>query len=215
MSTLMRKIPIAFLLLLITSWLCTQAQNGSGNQNFNSIIDIETEEIDNYMDFPSSKLYPMIRVTVSYWQEDNNDIQSRSRKKIKYEELWYRAGSPLACSVYHALGLKEGSVAQIRLRSVTNPRPKGVLQMLSKEEIQAGANALVRIYFDVTLLCALPTAIIVPNDTFGQLEDALADENFFDSSKASSKTLDRSIMLPLITEDNRLNSFLCYGVPNP
>ncbi len=214
MFPLMRTTIIFLLLALMGGLTCTQGQNLSENQNFNSLIDIDTEEIDDYMTFPGSKLTPMVRVIVSYWQEDANEARSGNRKKILYEELWYRAGDPLACSVYHPLGLREGSVLQIRLRSISKPKSKNMLPVTSKEEIQAGANALVRIYFDVTLLCALPTALIVPNDTFGQLTDALADENFFDSSKDSSRTLDRSIMLPLITEDHRLNNFLCYGNPN-
>jgi hypothetical protein len=214
MLIMMRTILACLLLVLLLNRLpCTHAQNLWGSQKINGIIDIETEEVDDYMTFSGSKLTPIIRVSISYWQEDPDDPQSIERAKTKYEDLWYRAGDPLSCTVYHALGLREGSITQINLHSKLKSKSKNIPQHISDAETKAGANALVRIYFDATLIHALPTTIIVPGETFVQLTDALANENFFDRSLATSRNLDPSLMLPLVTDDGFGSAFLCYGNP--
>jgi len=190
------------MLVLIISPV-THAQDSSANQKFTSVIDIEGEQIDDYMTFAGSKLSPIIRVTISYWQDNPNDIDNPKQLKTKYEELWYRSGDPLACSACQRLGLNEGSITQINIRS-RSPQP-------SKDELRAEGNALVRVYFDATLIHALPTAIIVPSDIFFEMKNVLTDENFFDLKDGSDQNLDPSIMLPLIAEDGASKIFLCYG----
>jgi hypothetical protein len=213
MLTPMRALLAVVFIFLLDSLLCTSAQNLWGSQKINGVIDIETEEVNDYMTFSGSKLTPIIRASISYWQEDPNDPQSPEAIKTKYEDLWYRAGDPLACTVYHALGLREGSITQINLHSKVKSKSNNAPQHISDAEIKAGANALVRIYFDATFIHALPTTIIVPGETFVQLTDVLANENFFDRSLATNKNLDPSLMLPLVTDDGFASAFLCYGNP--
>jgi hypothetical protein len=174
----------------------------ASTSNFNCIINIETELVDDYMTFEGSQLVPIIKATVSYRMADGGGPPDNA-PSVKYEELWYRAGDPLGCVRYGRLGSRELALTQIKITSKSS-HP-------SSAEISAQANALVRIYLDAYLRIALLTSVVVPDSVFGSLVTALGKENFISGQVVYGGSGDPSILLPLQGESGKVSASLHYN----
>jgi hypothetical protein len=182
--------------------ICTGAGGRVTTVSFNSIIDIETEEVEDYMTFEGSQLMPIIKTTVSCRQAEGSS-PAESAPSSKYEELWYRAGDPLGCVNWGQLGNRALALTQIRIRS-KSARP-------SRSEIAAQANALVRIYLDSYLRFALLTSVVVPDGDLDSVVTSLARENFFTGNNLYGTGLEPSILLPLENESGSAKAFLHFN----
>jgi hypothetical protein len=194
-----------FVLGLILAWLLFLGGGAIGRSrivSYSSIIDIETEEVADYMTFEGSQLVPIVKATVSCRQADGA-TPAESAERTKYEELWYRAGDALGCTGAGQLGSHELALTQIKIHSKSN-HP-------SRFEIAAQANALVRVYLDAYLRTGILTSVVVPDDGFESLIASLEQENFFKGDCLYGAGLEASILLPIQNESGTNASSLHFN----
>jgi hypothetical protein len=181
---------------------CFRAQSFALVRGYACVVEIETEEVEDYMTFPGSQLGPVTKATVSYHL--NDDDSGDQSGIVKYEVLWYGSRDPLGCQVFHPLAVREGTDTQIVLRSKESS-PRSL-------EMEAAANALVRVYLDLAFRSALVNSVSLGDASLGPVVSALARENFI-ADDSSGRLIDPSIVLPIQAPDGSPIATLRYGSP--
>jgi hypothetical protein len=131
-----------------------------------ALIEIQTQPVREYLDFPGSSLKQVVRATVLC----RTRVDGEFTAPCKYEEIWYQSRIPLGMKRYCQLPAPaHGSVA-IRIASQSGA--------LSEPEIASAASMLVRVLMDSVLNHNSVIRVEVPADSFVEFAAAMLNENF-------------------------------------
>ncbi len=176
-----------FLLTVASCWLLRGSAQ-TFERTYDWTVEIETEEVKNFLDYPGSNMKPMVRARVSYYEGADKGTQS-----VRYEDLWYRRCDVVGCRRYHTLGLRKGEQIAIRVRHKSS-QP-------SAAETCAVANAVVRLLLDSYLNHNMVSAVLIPADTFSSVAQELHHQNFFPAGPDTpDQPVYASIILHLFSE---------------
>lgn len=144
------------------------AQAAGIQHKFDWTIQVETEKLDNYLQFTGSSLNPVIMARVSYAQGSLNDNNA-----IQYEQFFFRGDDVIGCRKQHTLDLGSGGqtvlfVLKHKAGAASDP-----------SEGAAGIDAVVRLMLEARLKKLIPMSVIVPQDSFASAEDGLKRLKFY------------------------------------
>ena len=155
------------------------------NSSQADLVYINAVETKNYLDFPGSPIKQMVKVNVSYKQNNGDGSYGQERP---YEDLWYQGQHTLGLRRYRDFDLHTRDSVYIQTQAST------------PAEIAALANALVRILLDSKLNRNSIIAVTVPSASFWPLADQLEIENFYKPGRFSGRP-PVYITLPLFSDD--------------
>ncbi|HEY9786687.1 MAG TPA: hypothetical protein V6D17_14895, partial [Candidatus Obscuribacterales bacterium] len=135
-------------------------------RSYDWIIQVQTEPLANFLDFPGSRLRPMVKAKVTYRKAD-----ATSAQPIAYEDLFYHYWNALGMRRYRSLALGTGDQVAIRVSHKNN--------RASNAETSAAANAILRVFVDAYLKGNSVANIIVPAESMPQIIDELSKARFY------------------------------------
>lgn len=146
-----------------------RAHNFDSSQ-YDDVIEIETEELKDYLTFPHTKLVPVVRASVNYLCDTKHN---RFSPVVRYEEFWYLEGEALGCRRLREFGIKPRDTVAIVVKH------KGSGNQTSSE-MAASANAIVRLYLDATINHNLLRTVLVPAESMASIKEGFEkyDLNF-------------------------------------
>lgn len=163
---------------------------------YDDVIKLTCEEKPNYLNFPSVKLTPIVKVNVSCLC---NTKQNHYAPEAKYQELWFHKANPISCKHFTSFPIKERHEIGIFLN---NDR------RLSDAELTALASTLVRLRLETAINQNMIVTVRVPNESFERLKLELQKQNFV-SYRENSLNITTLIPIPLETELGRRET-LCF-----
>lgn len=162
-------------------------------REYDWIIEIETEELPQFLNYPGSTLKPMLKAAVSYSQTASAAAGVIPKKAIRYQDFYYKACTPLGSRRFQTFGIPPGDGTAIRLKHKLSPG--------SSYETCAGANAIVRILLDAYVNGNPVATVLVPASSFNMVVQELHRENFYATSDAPpDEPVFSSIVLRLESE---------------
>lgn len=169
---------------------------------YQNVVELQCSELKNYISFAGTKLNSVVKVKVECRQDTKN---SRGAPPLRYEDLWYQAGTPLGSKKYGNLPIKERENVAVFVRSN--------LGIMSNAEIAACASALVLLRLDLTLNRNLVVTVRVPNQSLDGLVAELRKQNFARYSEIYEQ-LDAMIPIQLESDIGRKET-LCFRSLRP
>lgn len=163
---------------------------------YDDVIKLTCEEKSNYLNFPSVKLKPIVKVSVSCLCSTKHNHYA---PEAKYQELWFHKANPISCKHFTTFPIKERHEIGIFLISD---------RTLSDAELAACASALVRLRLETAVNQNMIVTVRIPNDCFERLKLELQKQNFV-SYRENSLNITTLIPIPLETELGRRET-LCF-----
>lgn len=139
------------------------------DQRYDWVLYLELNTMKGYLNYPSSQLWPMVSVKVSYRVNPRLAAAGTPNKAVPYEELWYHEGRPIGCRRYTTLPIKKGWQGAVCI----SPTPDAAVQS------PALANSIVRLLLDVSLINNVLTVVLVPPQTTSLISNDLGRFKFF------------------------------------
>jgi len=162
------------------------------------LVLLTAEEIPRYFQYKDSDLTPVVRVRISYREVDKN----KDNTEVQYEDLWYANGQVVGLVRHHHFDPKQ---SQIILRVHQ--------EELAESEMEATANALVRLYLDANLNDNIVYTCVVPDDSFDEMIDAFGMQQFYAPGTSDTpRMLDPTINMPLHTATSGQNRILQFAI---
>lgn len=134
---------------------------------YEDVIELECEEKKEYLDFRGSKLKPILKVKVTCRCDTMHD---RLPPEQKYEDLWFRGGTPIGTKQYIPLPIKERHQIAIFIKPT---------DYITDSEIAAFAGALVRLRLETMVNHNQIKVIRIPNDTLERMLAQLEKHRFY------------------------------------
>ncbi len=170
--------------------------SGAFLNSYDYVFLIETEHLEDEFEYQGSKLGPVVKASVSYQQPGQG-------KPIRYESLWYHGWQVLGCKRLNEISL--GGTKQVAIEVRHKERKAG------REENAAAANALMRIFLDVSMAKSCVSTFVVPDNEIGAIEKELAEAGFSAGDPpAPDKPVYKSIVIPVRTASGDAKRFLFY-----
>lgn len=135
---------------------------------YDDVIEMKTEEMPKYLDFPGSQLTPIVRIKISYFKDTRHN---QFGPAIPYEDLWYYDGKPLGSKHYGALNIHQTDTIGVLVRQRLG-------HDLSLAEASATADATIRILLDATLNRNIIATVNVPATSFLEIINSLQTHHF-------------------------------------
>lgn len=179
------------------------------------VVTIKTEAITNCLDFPESKLNPVIRARVFLEQgltelsEEEREMQKRGAipdeeiSSTKFEDIFYSHLHVLGLKRYLPLRLKEGTPGIIRIAPSDS--------VAKHEEANAAANATVRLFLNLYLHKAALRCVFVPRDIFDTYVAELQRYGFRYETIAPGKIKSALLILSVKSEPAGRAYYMSYG----
>jgi hypothetical protein len=153
---------------------------------YDDVMELQCEEVSNYLNFAGSKLHSIVKVGVScYCATKSNHCPAA----LKYADLWFRQGDPIGSKQYCPLPIPERDQIAILLK----PR----LKPLTEVEVASCAGALVRLRLACSLNRNLIVVVRVPDRAMDSFVAALRKQNFLPYQEASQKI---NVLIPITLE---------------
>lgn len=155
---------------------------------------LDAQEMQQYLKYPKSRLYPLTRVRISYRSFPRIDGEASESKT--FEELWYSHRTPV--------GLRR------RMQPQINPESLGIIVLgpvPKKEQCQALSHALVRLLVELQFKQAITSTVVVPEDNFEQIAEGLSYYRFEPGLK-NTEGKQMSIMLSSASSSRQETFFL-------
>ncbi|MBS1991311.1 MAG: hypothetical protein JSS83_12390 [Cyanobacteria bacterium SZAS LIN-3] len=156
---------------------------------YDDVLELEAEELSNYLNFEGSRLNPIVRVKVSCYCKTKID---HAAKALRYQDLWFRHGDAIGLKEYAPLPAEDGD----RVALLIKPRFKPY----NEAEIAACSAALVRLRLALSLNRNMIETVRVPGLTLEAFVDALRKQHFV-PYKELRKHVDVLIPIPLESEN--------------
>jgi hypothetical protein len=172
LSLRLGAIMAAFFLLVFSLPAETQTNNNiftnnSMNQRFDFVIEVQTQVLQNYMNYSGSTLYPITQLRVTY-RETPRSTSSQAGTTVQYEDLWYHNCQAIGCRRYNVFQIKPGEQGCIHFLTSSDTSGAGC----------AIANASTRLLLDIGLNSSALAAVIVPADAVNSVITQLEQFNF-------------------------------------
>ena len=164
---------------------------------YENVIELECEELKNYINFSGTKLNSIVKVKVECRKDTKNN---RNAPLLRYEDLWYQKAAPLGSKKYGPIPINERDQVAIFVKSK--------LGLMTEAEVSACASALVLLRLDLTLNRNLIVTIRVPNQALEGLVSELRKQNFVRYDEIYEQ-LDTLIPIQLETDIGRKET-LCF-----
>ncbi len=200
--------------LLLVALILVASPANSGSSDWT--ISISTRHIGNCLDYPDSKLQPLIRARVKFEQgvsqmsPEQSELAKAGYVKEEqvpdtvYEDIYYAQSRALGLRRYNELGIRPGSPGVIRVTGIGEGR-------LREEEAFAAANATVRIFLDAALKKSALRSIVVPRDNFDLYTQGLQRYGFRPFVSSVEEPLAVSIVLSVQSQPVGRQMYLGYG----
>lgn len=179
------------------------------------LVTIKTEVLSNCLDFPESKLKPVVRARVYFEQglgeisDEEREIQKRGASpdeeitSTKYEDIFYSHMHVLGLKRYLPLRLKEGTAGTIRII------PSNSLS--KQEEANAAANTTVRLFLNLYLNKAALRCVFVPRDIFDTYVTELQRYGFRYENIVPGRVKSALLVLSVRSEPPGRSYYMSYG----
>jgi len=168
------------------------------NATYQWIVNIETEQQKDYLNFRGCSLTDITRLRVTYQQGAADDA-----KITRYEDLWYGQGKPLGLDRSSSLDLRPGDQGAIRI--------KHKAQNASDSECYSCANAALRVVMDTFLTNNPVTAVLVPAGSFNAVSQGFQREGFYEPpNQAPEQPIQGALILQLFSEPEGQSQTLVY-----
>jgi hypothetical protein len=155
---------------------------------YDDVIVLHCEEQPDYIRFDGVQLKPVVRVRVNVRV---NTKENRWAPEQKYENLWFKDGTPIGSKRFTALPIRERHEVGIFLKDGSD--------LLSDAEIAACAGALVRLRLEANLNKNQILTVRIPSTIYERLKLELQKRNFF-SYRENSLSIRTLIPIPLESE---------------
>lgn len=126
-------------------------------------IEIQSVKVPNYMNFKQTPLNKVVHVSVSY------QCQIGEGRLHHYKDIWYQACQPIGSEQRVTLELSEGKPVAINVKLNSG---------FSEEEVEAAANASIRLFMETAVKGALVSYVAVNDDAYRPFVAALARDHF-------------------------------------
>lgn len=173
-------------------------------RDYDWIVEIETQELTGYLDYPGSNLKPIIQARITYKEGDAVSSENKASKQVLYQDFWYKGCNPVGCRRYHTYNIPPGDGIAIRVKHKNNSVAVG--------ETCACANAIIRVLLDAYMNSNPVISVLVPDSTFSSIVADLAHENFYQQADAPPDVPQyASIILYLTSEPSGANQTMFYA----
>jgi hypothetical protein len=207
-----RHIDIGVLVLAALLIGAPPASSGSSDWT----ISISTKHIEKCLDYPDSKLQPLIRARVQFEQgvpklsqEENvlaeaGYISEKQVPETVYEDIFYAQTRALGLHRYNELGIRPGTPGVIKITSVGEGH-------LRDQEAFAAANATARVILDAALKKSALRSIFVPRDNFDLYTQGLQRYGFRPVTVSMEAPIPVSFMVSVQSDPPGRKLYLGYG----
>ncbi len=204
MNKLFRKAPLALLFLFAGSPVFAQPDfeeysDDTMNQRYDWVITADTMPLKNYLKYPTSGLYPLDKVRVTY-RMSRRLGRERSDQTVQYEELWYHECKPIGCRKWHSLDIESGEQGVIHFRTSSHVY----------DHHCAIANTIIRLMLDVCLQYSMLSTVVIPMETFDAVVSDLGQFNFFPYQIKPDTGVRASMHLTLVSEPKGRTQSMFY-----
>ena len=155
---------------------------------YDDVVVLHCEEQPGYIKFNGTQLKPVVRVRVNVRV---NTKQNRWAPETRYEDLWFKNGTPIGSKRFISNPIKERHEVGIFLEEGTD--------ILNDAEIAAFASTLVRLRLEANLGKNQILTVRVPSITYERLKIELQKQNFV-SYRENSLNITTLIPIPIETE---------------
>jgi hypothetical protein len=142
------------------------------SENFNWTLVLDLPDVHHYLNYPKSKLWPLTEVHANLRSYDRDDVDCVT---TYYEDLWYHNETPVGLRRHNQITINRNSGGALIVcpadENADFPRRASAI-----------ANAIVRLNMDVQLRNASISLVLVPDNEYEGVSDALT------SYKMSSST---------------------------
>jgi len=147
---------------------------------------------EHYLDYPTSAVHSLVKVTAGYLQPPNT-------VPTAYEELYYTTDRAIGCKLKSSLDITPGTAGVIK---IINPNPNP-----DQNENYGLANAVLRVYLDVSLNQCMTKFVMIPDRSFTGIKAALCEQGFHPpgamGTPPSASAARGQISLKLVSDLNR------------
>jgi hypothetical protein len=195
------------------SWLCTTSVN-AGTADWT--VTISTSVVDRCLDYPDSKLQPLIRSSVHFQQEllepskEEKEMEKRGAEadiaipQTLYENQYSSHFRTIGMHRFKQLMIKPGTPGMIKV-TTSNSR-------LRQEEANAAANTTLRLILDLYLNKMSLRSVLVPRDVFDLYVQELQRYGFRTANVVPGQTLSAVLPLSVRSEPAGRSIYLAYGM---
>ncbi len=164
---------------------------------FTQIVDVKTEQLDEYFKNNKSGFDRLILACISTQPPE-------AKTTSKYEVIWYRKGDPIGLRRLGEFSFKAPQQVALRVAHAKSP--------VDENEVKAAANACLRLFLDLNAKTMSPAAIFVPRGSFNSFVQRLNQLNFYSAQEPPPDTpVYTSIVLSVESEPPGLKQLLFYS----
>jgi hypothetical protein len=178
----------------------TSYDNASMNQRFDFVIEVQTQVLQNYMNYTGSTLYPITQLRVTY-RETQRLSSGLAGTNIQYEDLWYHNCQAIGCRRYNVFQVKPGE--------------QGCIHFLTSSDTGGAgcpiANATTRLLLDIGLNNSALAAVIVPTDSVNSVIQQFEQFNFHPFVPVPDKPVQATMSLFVCSEPAGIKKYLYYS----
>lgn len=158
--------------------------NGNLQQQCDWAMYVDVQDVQHYLNYTGSQLHPLSKVRVTFRAMSRLNPSAAGDAQT-YEKLWYYQGKPI--------GLRR------LLQPAIATNSQGILVLApvdsDSNHAQAVADTLVRLYVDIQLRNANTIMVLVSDENFNQIAQALGHYKFFASGTTPTSGAQMSIYL--------------------
>ncbi|MDR3616973.1 MAG: hypothetical protein P4L53_25670 [Candidatus Obscuribacterales bacterium] len=174
--------------------------DSSLDQRFDWVITMNAQIIKNYLNYPTSTLTPMTKLSIIYRQTPRLN-QNRISQVVQFEDLWYHNCAAIGCRRYHELGLTPGE--------------QGVIRVIPSDDANnstcAIANAVTRLMLDVGLMRCSVAALYVPVASIDSVLADFAKFNFLPYQPSPDNAIRSSMTIFVASDPPGVKKYLYYN----
>lgn len=163
-------------------------------------IEIKTEKLERHFEYEGSTLRPICKADIRYFPVNDED------NKKDYEEVWFHNGKALGLERKHKFDLTEGEGVAIKVKTKTDDP--------DIEEVRAAADAISLTYLDSYLNRNPVVTVIVPNNSFGAISNAMLEQQWQILPETTDQAIDAQVILYLQSEDGESKKSFKYQSPS-
>lgn len=173
-------------------------------RDYDWTVDIETEQLKDYLSYPGSRFSPVVEARITYSQLSQPAPGTEKKQNVRYQDLFFRGCDPVGCRRYNTFDLPPGEGIAIRVK---HRGPD-----ITTAETCAAGNCITRVLLDAYLNGNMVIAAIVPSSSFASVVQELRRENFFAQPETPVETPQySSIILHLRSEPPGQSQTMAYA----
>lgn len=180
------------------------------------IISIATKHVENVLNYPDSKLQPLVKARVNFEQglpEYSEEEQALVKAgyiteeavpKSLYEDIYYVHSQAIGLRRYKELGIRPGTPGQIKVQIGESA--------VRDEEAHAAANATARVFLDAAVKKSALKSIVVSRDNFDLYIQGLQRYGFRPVRSQPGSFISATFIMSVFSDPPGRRESLGYGV---